>query len=46
VGRLIRTEDDYGDVYVLDSRLGSTNYGKQMLNGLPPFPVIRDAVVA
>lgn len=46
VGRLIRTEDDYGDVYVLDSRLGSTNYGKQMLNGLPPFPVVIGAVVA
>jgi ATP-dependent DNA helicase DinG len=36
-GRLIRTEDDYGEVIVLDTRLATTNYGKMLLKGLPAF---------
>lgn len=37
VGRLIRTETDYGEVIVFDTRLSSTNYGKMLLKSLPPF---------
>jgi len=37
VGRLIRSEDDYGTVVVLDTRLWTTNYGRAILKGLPPF---------
>lgn len=39
VGRLIRTENDRGEVIILDTRLVTTNYGKMLLKGLPPFPV-------
>lgn len=44
VGRLLRTETDYGDIYILDSRLTATTYGKNMLKGLPPFPLVTDQV--
>lgn len=37
VGRLIRTESDYGEVIVFDTRLTNTNYGKMLIKGLPPF---------
>jgi ATP-dependent DNA helicase DinG len=37
VGRLVRTESDYGTVTVTDIRLWTTRYGRQMLRGLPPF---------
>ncbi|MCF6768363.1 ATP-dependent DNA helicase DinG [Thiotrichales bacterium 19S11-10] len=36
-GRLIRREEDRGKIFVLDSRLTSKYYGKQMLNNLPEF---------
>lgn len=36
-GRLIRTETDTGRITILDRRLVSTKYGKQMLESLPPF---------
>ena len=36
-GRLLRTETDEGQVTVLDRRLLTKGYGKQMLNALPPF---------
>jgi ATP-dependent DNA helicase DinG len=39
VGRLIRTESDYGEVIILDTRLVTTNYGKMLLKGLPPFTI-------
>jgi ATP-dependent DNA helicase DinG len=35
VGRLIRTEDDWGDVYVLDRRLVSKSYGSRLLKATP-----------
>lgn len=37
VGRLIRTESDYGRVTILDNRLTQSGYGRQMLAALPPF---------
>ncbi len=37
VGRLIRTEQDYGRVTILDNRIQTQSYGKQMLACLPPF---------
>lgn len=37
VGRLIRTESDYGRVTILDNRVRTQRYGKQMLACLPPF---------
>ena len=37
VGRLLRRETDHGRVTILDRRLGTKRYGKQLLAGLPPF---------
>lgn len=37
VGRLIRTEQDYGRVSILDNRVRTQRYGQQMLAALPPF---------
>lgn len=37
VGRLIRSERDYGRVTILDNRLVRQRYGKKMLASLPPF---------
>ncbi|PIT41913.1 ATP-dependent DNA helicase DinG [Snodgrassella alvi] len=37
VGRLIRTETDYGRVTILDNRILTARYGKQLLACLPPF---------
>jgi ATP-dependent DNA helicase DinG len=37
VGRLIRSEQDYGRVTILDNRLVKQNYGKKMLASLPAF---------
>jgi ATP-dependent DNA helicase DinG len=37
VGRLIRTERDYGRVTILDNRLTRQSYGKKLLASLPPF---------
>ncbi|MCK6572099.1 ATP-dependent DNA helicase [Myxococcota bacterium] len=39
-GRLIRTRTDRGIVAVLDPRLTSRPYGRRMLAGLPPAPVV------
>jgi len=36
-GRLIRTETDTGQIVILDRRLTTQRYGRQMLNALPPF---------
>ena len=35
IGRILRTEDDYGVTIVLDPRLISRRYGKSVLNMLP-----------
>ena len=37
VGRLIRTEQDYGRITILDNRIQTQRYGQQLLAGLPPF---------
>lgn len=37
VGRLIRTESDYGRVTILDNRLLTAAYGKKLLAALPGF---------
>ena len=37
VGRLIRTEQDYGRITILDNRILTARYGKQLLACLPPF---------
>ena len=36
-GRLIRTESDYGRVTILDNRVLTQRYGRQLLASLPPF---------
>lgn len=36
-GRLLRHEEDRGRVTILDRRLVSKNYGRQLLASLPPF---------
>ncbi|PVZ68951.1 ATP-dependent DNA helicase DinG [Pelagibaculum spongiae] len=36
-GRLLRSEEDTGRITMLDRRLTSKAYGKQLLNSLPPF---------
>lgn len=38
-GRLIRTSEDRGIVAILDSRLSSTPYGRQIVKALPDSPV-------
>lgn len=37
VGRLIRTESDVGRVVLFDPRIRTKRYGRQLLDGLPPF---------
>lgn len=37
VGRLIRTESDYGRVSILDNRIKTASYGRKLLSSLPPF---------
>jgi ATP-dependent DNA helicase DinG len=39
-GRLMRRMDDRGVVAILDGRLRSKGYGRWLLGGLPPAPVI------
>jgi ATP-dependent DNA helicase DinG len=41
VGRLIRTHKDQGIVAILDTRLTSKRYGRQILECLPPMTIIR-----
>lgn len=40
VGRLLRRASDSGTITVFDHRLGSTSYGREMLNSLPPFALV------
>ncbi len=37
VGRLIRKDDDQGRVVILDARVRTARYGRQVLDALPPF---------
>lgn len=39
VGRLIRTQDDRGVMAILDSRLYSKRYGREVVRNLPPAPI-------
>jgi ATP-dependent DNA helicase DinG len=43
VGRLIRSEEDYGAVVICDPRLVGRNYGKVFVASLPPMLVTREA---
>ncbi len=43
VGRAIRTEEDRASVYCYDRRLVRTAYGQRLLQGLPPFALVRAA---
>lgn len=36
-GRLLRKEEDYGRITILDRRLVSKRYGKALLDALPPY---------
>ncbi len=42
VGRLIRTQSDYGSVAILDPRLTTKPYGRKIVSCLPPMKVTRD----
>jgi ATP-dependent DNA helicase DinG len=42
-GRLIRTQEDIGTLTILDRRIVSKFYGKQLLASLPPFRIEVDA---
>ena len=43
VGRAIRSEDDRASVYCYDRRLVQTSYGQRLLQGLPPFALVKVA---
>jgi ATP-dependent DNA helicase DinG len=43
VGRLIRSEEDFGAVVICDPRLVGRSYGRVFLAALPPMPVTQDA---
>ena len=36
-GRLLRNEKDTGVIVLLDKRVATKRYGKQLLDSLPPF---------
>lgn len=40
IGRLIRSENDFGFIVILDSRLTQKAYGQYILNSLPEIPVV------
>src|SRR6185437_534131 len=42
VGRLIRSEEDFGAVAICDPRLTGRSYGKVFLRALPPMSVTRE----
>jgi ATP-dependent DNA helicase DinG len=46
VGRLIRSEEDFGAVAICDPRLTARGYGKTFLAALPPMSVTRERVAA
>ena len=41
IGRLIRTRDDRGVALILDDRILAKRYGRDMLDALPPMPLLR-----
>ena len=36
-GRLLRSEQDAGEIHILDKRLRTKRYGSQLINSLPPY---------
>lgn len=36
-GRLLRSETDSGEIHILDKRLRTKRYGRQLINSLPPY---------
>ncbi len=46
VGRLIRSEEDFGAVAICDPRLTERGYGKVFLNALPPMTLTRERQTA
>ncbi len=46
VGRLIRSEEDYGAVAICDPRLTGRGYGKVFLGALPPMRITRERQAA
>ncbi|MBF0281057.1 MAG: ATP-dependent DNA helicase [Zetaproteobacteria bacterium] len=42
VGRLIRAHSDHGVMAILDSRIYGKRYGKEIMNNMPPAPVVVD----
>ncbi|MBW4050749.1 MAG: ATP-dependent DNA helicase [Proteobacteria bacterium] len=46
VGRLIRSEEDFGAVAICDPRLTARSYGKTFLAALPPMSVTRERQAA
>ena len=45
-GRGVRTVTDRAVITVCDTRLVTMRYGRDILAGLPPFPVVRSKMVA
>jgi ATP-dependent DNA helicase DinG len=43
VGRLIRSEEDYGTVVICDPRLTGRGYGRIFMGALPPMSVTRES---
>jgi ATP-dependent DNA helicase DinG len=39
-GRLLRNEKDTGIITLMDKRLVTKRYGKQLLDSLPPYQII------
>ena len=46
VGRLIRSEEDFGAVVICDPRLTARSYGKVFLGALPPMTLTRERQAA
>ena len=44
VGRLIRSNQCYGEIVIYDRRLLTKNYGSRLLASLPVFPIEQRAV--
>lgn len=42
VGRLLRSEQDKGEVVLFDRRILEKRYGKALLRSLPPFPLVTE----
>ncbi|MFZ7943062.1 ATP-dependent DNA helicase DinG [Neobacillus sp. 19] len=44
-GRLIRTENDRGIIFVFDKRIVTTKYGKSFLQSIPTIPVKKGKII-